>query len=327
MSKTIYRLSVEQLAKLFTQLAQLESAGLPTFQALALMTQPELELKKPLALMQHYLTAGQPIAEAGFKAGIFDDTLKTLIHAAEASGQLASVYRRLANHYNHKNARIKKVKSRLYLPIFMLMIAIFVQPLPALINAEITGFRYLQFSLGQLLLIGLGMYLLISLPTIVHKLGFERAWHRLQLRFPLLANWISKRQINEFFFILSLMLESGLAFADALPKAVASIKNSILRDKFIPGLKLCSSGASVHETLSKVSIINNAMLHIIESSEQSGKLAGGISHFTKIEAETIGLQNDALAEWLPRLAYSLVAIWMAYSLLNSPITTVLPSNI
>lgn len=327
MSKIIRRLSVEQLAKLFTQLAQLESAGLPTFQAFAILAHPALELKKPLTLMQGYLQAGQPIAEAGFKAGIFDDTLKTLIHAAETSGQLANVYRQLANHYTQKNARIKKVKSRLYLPILTLMIAIFVQPLPAFINAEISSFEYLQLSLGRVVTMSLGMFLLLGLPTIVHRLGIERAWHQLQLRVPVLANWISKRQINEFFFILALMLESGLAFADALPKAVTSIKNSVLRDKFIPGLKLCSSGASVHETLSKVSIINNAMLHIIESSEQSGKLAGGISHFTKMEAETIGLQNDALAEWLPRLVYSLIAIWIAYSLLNSPIATVLPSNI
>jgi len=327
MSKTIQRLSVEQLAKLFTQLAQLESAGLPTFQALAILIQSEITLKKPLALMQHYLQAGLPISEAGFKAGIFDDTHKTLIHAAEASGQLVAVYRQLATHYSRQHTRSKKVTSRLYLPILVLMISLFVQPLPAFINADISGVEYLRLSLGRLVSIGLAVFLLMRLPNIMISLGIERAWHRVQLRVPVVAIWITKRQINEFFFILALMLESGLAFADALPKAVASVKNSVLRDKFIPGLKLSSRGASVHETLSNVSIINTTVLVVIDNSEQSGKLTSGILHFTKIESETLGLQDDALAEWLPRLAYSLIAIWMAYSLLGIQIATVVPSNI
>jgi type II secretory pathway component PulF len=98
MSKASQKLSIEQLAKLFIQLSALESAGLPTFQAFAIITQSEVKLKKPLALMQQQLKAGRPISDAGFKSGIFDDTHKTLIHAAEASGQLASVYRQLDDH-------------------------------------------------------------------------------------------------------------------------------------------------------------------------------------------------------------------------------------
>jgi len=277
--------------------------------------------------MQHYLQAALPISEAGFKAGIFDDTHKTLIHAAEASGQLVAVYRQLATHYSRQNTRSKKVKSRLYLPILVLMISLFVQPLPAFINADISGVEYLRLSLGRLVSIGLGVFLLMRLPTIMISLGIEKAWHRLLMRVPVVANWIIKRQINEFFFILALMLESGLVFAEALPKAVASIKISVIRDHFIPGLKISASGVSVRDTLANVSIIKTTMLHVIYSSEQSGKLVSGILHFTKIESETLGLQDDALAEWLPRLAYSLIAIWMAYSLLGSQISTVVPSNI
>ena len=48
MSKASQKLSVEQLAKLFIQLSALESAGLPVFQAFAIITQSEAKLKKPL---------------------------------------------------------------------------------------------------------------------------------------------------------------------------------------------------------------------------------------------------------------------------------------
>lgn len=327
MSKASQKLSVEQLAKLFIQLSALESAGLPVFQAFAIITQSEAKLKKPLALMQQQLKAGRPISDAGFKSGIFDDTHKTLIYAAEASGQLTSVYRQLADHYTRLNARIKKVKSRFYVPMLILIVSLFVQPLPAYFNTEISTFDYFRLSLGRLLVIGLGLLLLLHLPAIINSLGIEKAWHRLQLKLPIVANWIIKREVNNFLFILALMLESGLSFADALPKAVASIKNSCLRKQFTPTQKMLATGASVTQTLATVSVINTLILHVLATSELSGKLAGGILHFVKTEAETIGLQDDALAEWIPRFVYILIVIWMAYSISGNHLTTLVSPNL
>ncbi|MDP1770714.1 MAG: type II secretion system F family protein [Methylobacter sp.] len=327
MSKTNPPLNAGQLATLFTQLKHLESAGLPTFQAFAVLAKLKPELKKPLAKMQQQLKSGRPISEAGFRAGIFNDTHKTLIHAAETSGRLTEVYGQLADYYTGLASRIKKVKSRLYFPALTLIIALFVQPLPDLIGSKITGFDYLLLSLGRLVFIGLTVFLLVRVPMILRSVGLEVAWHRLLMGTPAVAKWIIKRQLNQFFFILAMMLESGLAFAEALPKAVAGIKNGCLREQFNPALSMCASGASVSDTLTKVSVINATMRHIVNSSEQSGKLAGGILHFYRLETETIGLQDDALAEWLPRLVYSVIAAWMAYSILGSQFATVVPNNI
>jgi type II secretory pathway component PulF len=169
--------------------------------------------------------------------------------------------------------------------------------------------------------------LLINLPRILQNIGLEKAYHRLQLRIPAVARWIIKRQINEFFFILALMLEAGVAFADSLPKVVATIKNTCLRERFNTALAALNSGGSVTETLRKVPVINPTALQIINSSEQSGKLASGLLHFTQREAETIALHDEALAEWLPRLVYTVISLWMAYSIIGSQVATVLPGDL
>jgi general secretion pathway protein F len=327
MSKTNHPISFEQLARLFTQLKRLEASGLPASQAFDILIQSEDKLKKPLSTMRRQLYAGLPISEAGFRAGIFNDTHTMLIQAGETSERLAEVYGQLANYYTGLSSRVKKIKSRLYFPILVLIVALFMQPLPDLIASKISGFDYLQLSLGRLIVIGSGVFLLIRLPGILCGFGAEKAWHDLQLRISVVANWLTKRQLNEFFFILAMMLESGIAFAVALPKAVATIKNSSLKASFSPAISALSSGASAADTLAKVPIINATILQIVSSSEQSGKLASGIMHFTKLEAETIGLQDDTLAEWLPRLGYILIASWMAYSILGSQFTTVMPDNI
>ncbi len=327
MIKTTLHLNAEQLALLFTQLQRLESAGLSCNQAFSILSRSEIKLKKPMLLIQQQLNAGRPVSEAGFKAGIFNDTHKTLLHAAEVSGRLADVYGQLANYYTGFSSRIKKVKSRLYLPVLILTLALFIQPVPALINSTISIAEYLYLSLGRLLEISLGIFLLLRLPRILRSLGIESLWHNLQMNTPVVKKWITKRQLNELFFILAIMLESGVTFNDALPKSVASIKNTCLRKKFAPALTMLKSGASVSDTLSEVSVIDNTMLQIVASSEHSGKLAGGILHFVKIEAENIDMQDDAFAEWLPRLIYAVIAAWMANSILGSSFTTVVPNDL
>jgi general secretion pathway protein F len=243
------------------------------------------------------------------------------------SGKLAMVYGQLANYYMGLSSRVKKVKSRLYFPALVLIIALFVQPLPDLVASKVSGFGYLQSSLGRFIVIGFGIFLLIRLPTILSHFGAETVWHRLQLRIPMIAKWLTKRQLNEFFFILGMMLEGGITFGVALPKAVATIKNSSLRENFSLALTTLVTGASVTDTLAKVPIINAPKLLIVNSSEQSGKLPSGILHFTRLESETISLQDDALAEWFPRLVYIIIAVWMAYSILGSQFATVMPSDI
>jgi type II secretory pathway component PulF len=69
------------------------------------------------------------------------------------------------------------------------------------------------------------------------------------------------------------------------------------------------------------------MLQVINSGEQSGKLASNLMHFSKLEADTLSLQDEALAEWLPRLVYGVIAAWMAYSILGSSISTRMPTDL
>jgi general secretion pathway protein F len=66
-----------------------------------------------------------------------------------------------------------------------------------------------------------------------------------------------------------------------------------------------------------VTVIKPSTLQIMASGEQSGRLADTLLHFTRIEAESSALQDDALTEWLPRLVYGVIAGWMAYAILTS----------
>ncbi|MDD2724708.1 MAG: type II secretion system F family protein [Methylovulum sp.] len=308
-------LTSDKLARLFLQLTHLEKAGLPAAEAFAMIAKNDPLLRKPLKTMPSRLRKGQKIAEAGYKTGLFDDNQRILVTAGENSGKLAAVYTKLADFYGNDARRRKKMRSRLYLPAFVLILAFFVQPLPALVTAQITLGRYLFDSAGQLLLMATGIALLVKFPSFLTS-SQAALLHRWQLAFPPVANWVVERQLNSFYFMLAMMLDAGLAYSAALPQAVASIKNTGLRKQFDPALALMKSGASVGESLATVGSITASTLQIINTGEHSGQLADTLLHFTQIDAQTLALQDEAFAEWLPRLVYTAIGLWIAYGILQ-----------
>ncbi|ASF48028.1 type II secretion system F family protein [Methylovulum psychrotolerans] len=308
-------LTLDQQAQLFQQLAHLEQAGLPAAEAFALVGKNTPLLRKALNTLPTRLRSGQKISEAGFRAGLFDDNQRLVLAAAEQGGCLAAVYAKLAAYYAATARRRKQMLSRLYLPAAVLVISLFVQPLPDLVAARISAADYLAQSAGTLAMLAVGIGALLKLPTVLVALGVSGAWHSLQLRLPPVAAWLTARQLNRCYFLLALLLEAGLPYSQALPQAVAAIPNTRLRAQFRPALALLPTGASVSETLAAVSLVKPATWQIINTGEYSGQLAETLQHFTELDAQTLALQDEALAEWLPRLVYTAIGLWMAYGIL------------
>jgi type II secretory pathway component PulF len=310
-------LPAEVLADLFLQLAHLEKAGIAPVMAFGLIAENDPQLKARLFWLQTQLKAGKSIAETGFKAGLFNDMQQAVIHAAESSGTLGEVYKRLAEGYAARAKRIRKIKSRCYYPAALLTISLLTQPLPALVAGMISPADYLFLSVGRLAMIAVLVYLLLRLPSLLNSLGLASAVHRLLLQLPVVSTWIIQRQLNAFYLNLALMLAAGLSYTEALPKVVASIQNTALREQFKLALAKMTTGQSVAECLANVdSIRHTPAMQIIQSAEQSGRLADGLQHFAELEADDLHLQDDMLAEWLPRLVYAAVVIWIARSLLG-----------
>lgn len=312
MSNKSSSLSVAQLALLFKQLHQLEAAGLPTFEAFAVLAKLSSNLKNEFSILQRQLKSGQAVSMAGYRAGIFDESMKSLLEAAEASGRLAIVYGQMSDYYALISARNGKLKSRLMFPTAVFIISIFALPLPDLVAAHLSLGAYLQMTVGRLIVIATVIYFLLRLPDILRGVGAAG----LLLRLPVIGRRIVDRQLNGFFFILAMLLEGGLAFAEALPKAVKAVGNAAVRDHLAAALSMLGSGVSVTATLAKVSIINSTILGVLESSEQSGKLASGILQYTRLETEELSSEDDELAAWLPRIIYAIIAASIAYSILT-----------
>mgnify|MGYP003860234957 CR=1 FL=1 len=311
---------MESRADIYLQLSRLEETGFPAQQTFELLQKTNPKLLKQLHQLQRYLKAGNSIADSGFKAGIFSEFDKTLLQAGEVSGNLAVIYKQLAWNYAQKVKRSKKIKSQCYLPIAILIIALFVQPIPALISNEITGLDYLVLSVGRLFKLALLIYISINLPfwlTLgrLKFLGLANVVYSFQFKLPLVSSWLIARQRQQFLGNLGLMLAAGVPILEALPKAQNTIANPILRKQFDSVILATANGATLTDALANVPEMDSQAIAILLVGEKSGKLAKTILHHVKIEKETTDLQEDLLAEWIPRIFYFAVVAWVASSII------------
>jgi len=305
---------------LFRQLGALEEAGVPADRALSFTRLPR-EVQPRLNDMSRYMRQGSPIAEAGLRSALFTPLESALLHAACSAGSPARTYRRLADYYAKRAARLAKIKSRMMQPLATLVIGVFLGPLPKLAAGSISAGGYLLRCLLPLFGLAGLLYLYTELPRrlkadspALQKIPLDD----LLTRIPWFGPMLVRRNVRDFLDSLALLLEAGMPILDALPIAVETIRNQALRRQFAQIRSRIEGGASFAQAIGELSFAGRAEAHaLIEAGEASGSLPEILFRYSDIETESIGLFDDKVSEWLPRLVYTLVAAWVGYGIVQS----------
>lgn len=309
-------LSFQLRAELYTQLAQMEIAGLPFSKAFAILQLAPSAASRVDAARK--LTArGVDPAKAGEKSGLFTLLDSRLIAAALSAGSPAAMYRRLADLYTQRAMQLATMKSRMMLPAFVFLLALFVQPLPQLIGGTVSVVGYLMQALRPLLvlvLIFLGVRWLFAFLR-------DRPAEALLLQVPLLGSLIVRRNVRDFFEALALMLEAGISMLDALPAALEIIEIRPIKRDFARIAARIENGAPLATALQGLAFLNEhnnstRLVEFVTTGEASGTLPEMLMRHTSMETEAINGTYQQLADWGPRIFYGLIMLWMAYGLLT-----------
>ena len=306
-------------ADVFKQLAALEEAGLPVDKALGLLRVPGAAPR--VAAMRGLLGQGMGIAEAGSTSGLFTRWEASLLHAASSAGKLSHAYRRLADHYARQAAHVAAMRSRMMLPLAIVVIAILVQPLPSLIAGTLSPAGFLVKCFIEVLAVGGAVYLFTGWP---HR--FEpgsSATRDIPLdpvlpRVPLFGPMYERRNARDCFESLALLLEAGMPILEALPLSVDTIRNEALKEQFSQLKPRIEHGASFAQAIGELSFAGHAPAHaMILAGETSGALPEVLFRYSESETREIDQFDGLVAEWAPRVAYTLVLLWIGYGILRS----------
>lgn len=303
-------------ADLFSQLATMEEAGLPFDSALRLVQLPPREGSR-LARTLKWIRLG--IADAGLKSGLFTSIEASLLRAATASGSPSRAYHLLSDHYARRAARAQKMKSRLMLPAIMLVIAIFIRPLPNLVAGTLSWGRYLLTYLLPWVAVGAAAYLLSRpAPHWQAARALRTALDRVFALVPLFGPVQVRRNLRDFFDSLALLLDAGVPILDALPTALGTVRDEALREQLSRIKPRIQAGASFAQAVSELSFPGDALAcALIAPGEASGALPQMLLRYSAAETAAINRFDDLVAEWVPRIAYMSTALLIGYAMIRS----------
>ncbi len=313
-------LSLFAKLELFTHLASMEKAGIPTQLAFGHLTLPG-KIQSRVENARRLLSRGKDIANAGKSSGLFDALECRLVQAATQAGSPALSYRRLADLYTEKYRLQQALRARLRLPIFMLIISLFLRQLPALASGAISAAHYFLSVIGPLIFL-YALYLAIAhykqsldAQTTVRQ---PNILDDILLRLPIFGPMNLRNNARYFYEALGMLLEAGMPMFEALPLASACVANAKVRMEFEKIRPRMQAGEVLSSAL--VDCIYRGQTHIVEwvrTGEVSGTLPDMLWRYCETERQAYSLFQEQLAAWLPRVAYSLVAIWVVYGIFTS----------
>ncbi len=311
------------LADLFSRLAALEHAGIAPEQAFSsLALNAATRDKAALESASRWCARGVSVVKSVTRAGLIDPLDARVLEAAELSGRLETAYRELAARHTAADMRHRRLRGKLLLPGFILLLAAFVKPFPAWFIGELSFTGYVRASLGLLIAIFGGLWLLAVLIRQLRETGLGRAIGQWLLSWPLLGQLLIRRQRALYLEALARLYESGVPMVDALSTAGLTAPPGRLQQAFRQQQANVRAGATLEQAFAACPYMTKHARLLVRSAEFSGTLGDALKRIAMTERDELDSLENELATWLPRVAYLLVGGWMAAGLLaGGPLTT------
>ncbi|GAB1392168.1 type II secretion system F family protein [Rhodocyclaceae bacterium] len=296
---------------LFTrQLATMMRSGVPLLQAFDIVGKgaSNAAVGKLLQDIKTDVETGSSLNQAFRKYPIYFDQLYcNLVEAGEQAGILDSLLDRLATYKEKTQAIIGKIKSALFYPVSVLVVAfivtavimIFVVPqfkdIFTSFGADLPGPTLVVMSMSDFFV---AYWYLIFGVTGGGVYGFLYTWKRsvpmqifmdrLSLRLPIFGAVIRKATIARWTRTLSTMFAAGVPLVEALDSVGGASGNYIYREATKQIKTEISTGSSLTVAMQNADVFPSMVIQMIAIGEESGQLdamSGKVADFFEAEVD------------------------------------------
>ncbi|MDC0466938.1 type II secretion system F family protein [Gammaproteobacteria bacterium] len=239
--------------------------------------------------------------------GVFNNTYSSLVTAGDSSGNLDTIFNKLADYLEESASIRQKVISALTYPFILIgfsiivIISLLVFVLPQVINqfikagAELPLITKLLLGLSNNIFIILFVILAMSIGlTLLYKKFISEknnhiSAHKQFLKIPLIGNFILTSEIERFSSTMALIMESGTNLDTALDDSAKVFNNKYLNSLIIEAKNDVIEGKDFIYSLNQKNIFPEIFIQLISSGYKSGniiKMFHKSSSFLKNEIET-----------------------------------------
>jgi len=300
---------------LFTrQLATMMKSGVPLLQAFDIVARGHSNraLSKLLMDIKTDVETGSNLTDAFRKYPLYFDALYcNLVGAGEAAGILDGILDRLAT-YKEKIQAIKgKIKSALFYPISIIVVAFIITavimifvipafkdlfegfgaelPAPTLVVMKLSDFfvAYWWAIIG-----GLGGAIYAFLYAWKRSIPMQRVMDRFALKLPIFGEVIRKATIARWSRTLSTMFAAGVPLVESLDSVAGAAGNFVYYEATKSIQLEVSTGNSLTSSMAGTSVFPNMVIQMVAIGEEAGSLDAMLSKIADFyEAEV----DDAVA--------------------------------
>lgn len=307
---------------LFTrQLATMMKSGVPLLQAFDIVGKGHSNraVGKLLMDIKADVETGSNLADAFRKYPLYFDALFcNLVGAGEAAGILDSLLDRLAT-YKEKIQAIKgKIKSALFYPISIIVVAFIITaiimifvipafkdlfegfgaelPAPTLLVMTISDF-FVAYWWAILSILGGGIY--AFLYTWKRSIPMQRVMDRLVLKLPIFGKVIRKATIARWSRTLSTMFAAGVPLVESLDSVAGAAGNYIYYEATKNIQIEVSTGNSLTSSMANANVFPSMVVQMVAIGEESGSLdsmLGKVADFYEAEVDDAVAALSSLME-------------------------------
>ena len=276
------------------QLATMLKAGVPLLQAFEIVARGHSNARFSRLLMdiKNKIEAGSSMSQAFSEhPGHFDTLYCNLVAAGEASGTIDAILDRLAT-YKEKILAIKsKIKSALFYPISVIVVAIVVVwiimifVIPAFkkvfanFGADLPAPTLIVIAISEWTVTWWWLVFLIIIVTIVsfsllHRRSphFRLVFDRLILKIPVIGGILEKATIARWTRTLQTMFAAGVPLVESLDAVGGASGNAV----FVAGTRKIqtevSTGTSLTNAMGNTNLFPTMVLQMVQIGEESGSL-------------------------------------------------------
>jgi len=281
------------------QLATMLRAGVPMLQAFDIVARGHTNARFSRLMLQikSKIETGSSLSQA-FREHpqYFDDLYCNLVHAGETSGTIDAILDRLALYLEKILAIKSKIKSALFYPISVMVVAVVV--VWVIMVWVIPAFKQVFTSFGAdlpaptLMVIAISdfavkwwwlVFLAVGAAVVSSYLLYKRSAHfrvgfdRLLLKFPILGPIVQKATIARWTRTLATMFTAGVPLVESLDAVAGASGNAVYAAATKKIQTDVSTGTSLTNAMSNTTVFPTMVLQMTQIGEESGSLDGMLS--------------------------------------------------
>ena len=305
-------------ASLHNSLARGLDAGLAADRVvLAVSDLGNKQLQQRLLQASNAIGKGQLFTVALNNHGLLTSFDNALLSVGEEAGALGSMHNLLSRRYENKYTRRSKIKSRMMMPLFVMVTGLFVMPLPALIAKSITAGQYFFQTIGLLIALLLLWRIFLGAFRCYENQGWPGFIIHPLTTIPLFRKWLLTSARAVVLENLAVLMEAGITAQQALKICEKDADNEFSRQLISQAARRLSAGDQLAESLANANLLDpQEGFAIVSTGEAAGKLTEMLKHYALRCQVMMDRVWDQISEWTPRVVYAVVVVFIAKGILS-----------